>query len=146
MGKVPDFQATSFLLSSSALDRTIEIPWELLIAMKVLIVDDSEEMRRMIMHVIRHRVSEVIECDDGSEALDAYTQHHPDLVLMDMKMTNVDGLTATMGIKRMFPGAYVVIVSQFDSPALRETARLAGASDYINKADLLPLRDLLATY
>jgi CheY-like chemotaxis protein len=117
-----------------------------MIAMKVLIVDDSEEVRRMIMHFIRHQVNEVIECADGSEALDAYKQHSPDLVLMDIKMKNVDGLAATIGIKTMFPGAYVVIVSQFDSPALRETARRAGASDYINKADLLPLRELLATY
>ena len=111
--------------------------------MKVLIVEDSEPVRRMIKRFIRDQVDEFVECADGCEALGAYRQHHPDLVLMDNKMTQMGGFEATREIKAAFPEARVFIVSQWDSPALREAARAAGAESYISKADLLPLRDLL---
>jgi DNA-binding response OmpR family regulator len=111
--------------------------------MKVLIVDDNERMRRMLKRFIRDQVDECIECEDGSEALESYRQHNPDLVVMDVKMKDVDGLKATKEIKTAFPGAQVVIVSQWDSPALRISAREAGATTYITKANLLPLRDFL---
>jgi DNA-binding NarL/FixJ family response regulator len=64
------------------------------------------------------------------------------MVLMDIKMNQVGGFEATREIKAAFPEARVFIVSQWDSPALREAARAAGAESYISKADLLPLRDL----
>jgi len=111
--------------------------------MKVLIVEDSEEMRRVIKRFIRDQVDEFVECEDGSEAVAAYGQHRPDLVLMDIKMREVDGFEATREIKAAFSDAHVVIVSQWDSPALRETARLAGAEKYITKLDLMPLREYL---
>jgi DNA-binding NarL/FixJ family response regulator len=111
--------------------------------MKVLLVENSELVRRMIKRFIRDQVDEFVECSDGSQALDAYTKQRPDLVLMDIKMNQMGGFEATREIKAAFPAARVFIVSQWDSPALREAARAAGAESYISKADLLPLRDLL---
>ena len=111
--------------------------------MKILIVDDSEPVRRTIKNFIDDLVDEFIECSDGCEALDAYTQHRPDLVLMDIKMARVDGLEATRNIKAAFPEARVVIVSQWNGRGLCESALSAGAESYISKADLSPLRDLL---
>jgi DNA-binding NarL/FixJ family response regulator len=110
--------------------------------MKVLIVDDSWQIRRMIKRFIRDQVDEFVECEDGSEAFESYKKHRPDLVLMDVKMKGVDGLEATKEIKATFPDARVVIVSQWDSPALRMKAKQAGAATYITKTNLLPLRDL----
>ena len=111
--------------------------------MKILIVEDSEPMRRMVKSFVDDLVDEFVECGDGSQALDAYTRQHPDLVLMDIKMRQMGGFEATRQIKAAFPEARVFIVSQSDSPALREAARAAGAESYISKSDLLPLRDLL---
>ena len=111
--------------------------------MKVLIVDDSEPMRRMIKTLISDLVGEIFECSDGSEALAAYQQHLPDLVLMDVKMSETDGLAATRQIRQFFPEARIVMVSQWDDAALRENARLAGAEAYVGKSDLQPLRRIL---
>jgi NarL family two-component system response regulator LiaR len=80
--------------------------------MKVLIVDDNERMRLMIKRFIRDQVDEFIECEDCSKVLESYSQRNPDLVLMDVKMKNLDGLEATKEIKTAFPDAQVVIVSQ----------------------------------
>jgi two-component system chemotaxis response regulator CheY len=112
--------------------------------MKVLIVDDSEPMRRLIKTFVADLVQEVIERDDGSEALDAYRDHHPDVVLMDLKLKTLDGLAATRQIRALFPNARIVMVSQWEDAALRHEASLAGAEDYVGKSDLRPLRGILA--
>jgi CheY-like chemotaxis protein len=112
--------------------------------MKVLIVDDSEPMRRMIKTLISDLVGEIVECSDGSVALAAYQQHLPDLVLMDVKMSETDGLAATRQIKQLCPEARIVMVSQWEDEQLRENARSAGAEAYVGKSDLQPLRRILS--
>jgi CheY-like chemotaxis protein len=112
--------------------------------MKVLIVDDSKPMRQLISTFITDLSGAIFECGDGSEALAAYRKHRPDIVLMDLKMAVMDGLTATQQIRQYFPDAKIVIVSQWDDPPLREAARLAGAETIVSKADLLPLRLILS--
>jgi len=111
--------------------------------MKVMIVDDSVEVRRMITSFIGDLVSEFVECSDGCEALAIYAEQRPDLVLMDYQMTGMNGFQATRAIKKDFPDAHIVIVSQWDSAALREAAKDSGADAYVNKKSLLPLRDFV---
>ncbi len=112
--------------------------------MRVLIVDDSEPMRRMIKTYLADLIGEAFECGDGCEALTAYRQHQPDVVLMDLKMKKMDGLDATRQISESFPKARIVIVSQWDDAPMREAALSAGAEAYVGKSDLLPLRRILA--
>ena len=111
--------------------------------MKVLIVDDSQPMRRMIKTVISDLIGEVFECSDGSEALAAYREHLPDIVLMDVKMKVTDGIDATRQIKQSFPAARIVMVSQWEDPQIREDATLAGAEAFVGKSNLQPLREIL---
>jgi two-component system response regulator DegU len=110
----------------------------------LLIVDDSERMRRMIKRLIKNVLAEVWECSDGSQALEAYTTHHPDWVLMDIEMKDMDGITATREIRAIFPEARIVIVSNYDSDELRAAASEAGACGYIVKENLIDLRHLLS--
>ena len=109
----------------------------------LLIVDDSERMRRMIKSLIKDVLAQVYECSDGSQALAAYTAHQPDWVFMDIEMKDVDGITATRQITTQFPDARIVIVSNYDSDELREAATEAGALAFCSKANLLSLRSLI---
>jgi len=111
--------------------------------MKVMIVDDSEQVRRLITSFIDDLVSEFVECTNGSEALAAYAENQPDLVLMDYEMKGMNGFEATRQIKKDFPNAHIIIVSQWDSVGLREAAKEAGADAYVTKKSLLPLRDFV---
>jgi DNA-binding NarL/FixJ family response regulator len=111
--------------------------------MNFLIVEDNENMRRTIRSIIAALAGETHECSDGSEALAAYAEHLPDWVLMDVKMKEMDGITATHQIKAAFPKANIMIVSDYDDPDLRIAARRAGASEYIVKDSLLKMYDIL---
>jgi len=110
----------------------------------LLIVDDNKNMRRLISKIL-NGLGTIYECSDGCEALDAYTHHHPDWVIMDVHMPKMNGIRATREIKAAFPDARVVILSKFKDAETREAAREAGACDYVIKEDLLSLRRILAS-
>ena len=112
--------------------------------MKLLIVEDNSEMRRLIASLLRDLAESINECSDGAEALSAYTKHRPDWVLMDIKMDGLDGIAATKQIIEAFPGAQIMIVTDYDDAKLREAARSAGACEYVTKEDLLALRRILS--
>ncbi len=111
--------------------------------MKVLIVDDNPQMRRMIRRFLPASFDEVRECSDGAFALSDYIEFQPDLVLMDWQMKRMDGLTATGEILRIFPEACILLVTQFDDAELREAATESGARGFVAKDNLIMLRSIL---
>ena len=111
--------------------------------MTLLIVEDNAAMRQMLKKMVGDLVEAIAECSDGSEALAAYRAYRPAWVLMDLRMTIVDGLEATRQIITAFPDARIVIVTDYDDAGLRAAARRAGACAYVVKENLLQLRQLL---
>jgi CheY-like chemotaxis protein len=111
--------------------------------MKVMIVEDNDQMRRLIRSLVALLADDIYECSDGAEAVAAYAAHRPDWVLMDVEMKEMDGITATRKIKEAFADAKIVIVTQYDDAQLREAARAAGASEYVLKDNLLAVRQIL---
>jgi CheY-like chemotaxis protein len=106
----------------------------------ILIVEDNSQMRRTLRELLGDVVTTCYECSDGQAALAAYQQYHPDWVLMDLKMAEMDGLRATAAI---CAAARILIVTNYDDPALREAARQAGACGFVPKENLLELRALI---
>jgi two-component system response regulator DegU len=112
--------------------------------MKILIVDDNRAVRRLVRHAISEIADEVIERSDGDEALAAYIEHRPDLVLMDVRMPRMDGLVATRLLKGQFPEARIFMVTDYDDDQVRSAAMEAGASGYALKQNLTELDTLLS--
>jgi len=113
--------------------------------MRILITDDHAEMRQLIKTVIADLAAGMIECENGSEALDIYRESQPDWVIMDIKMPVTDGISATRQIKAAFPTARIIIVTDYDDRRLRRAALSAGACEYIIKDELIRLREILQT-
>jgi CheY-like chemotaxis protein len=110
--------------------------------MKILIVEDNRAMRHLLTSIVGD-LAEVFECDDGAKALAFYDEHRPDWVLMDIRMSDVNGIEATRRIVGAYNDARVVIVTNYNDERLRETARVAGACGYVLKEDLFSLRRIL---
>jgi len=111
--------------------------------MNLLIVEDNEKMRRMIRQVVADLAERIDECADGGEALSLYAAYPPDYVLMDIQMKNVNGIAATRQICERFSDARIIIVTNYNDQAFRESAREAGALGYVLKENLLDVRRIL---
>ena len=111
--------------------------------MCLMIVDDNAEMRRVIRRIVSGIATEIVECEDGNEALAAYTRTRPDWVLMDIEMSGVDGITATRLITTAYPDARVIIVTNHHHEQYRQAASECGACGYVLKENLLDLCNLV---
>jgi len=109
--------------------------------MKVLIVDDNAEVRTFIRSLLRDVAREFVECACGEEALATFPVELPDWTLMDVVMPGMDGLTATRRIRARFPEARILIMTQHLK--LRDSAREAGATDFVSKEELFRLESLI---
>ncbi len=110
---------------------------------RVLIVDDVPQVRRELHTLLPllDAIEIVGEADNGQGAIESATALQPDVILMDVEMPIVDGLTATCTIKQQCPQCHIIILSIHDDEAVRAQARLAGADDFIDKG--APLAALL---
>jgi CheY-like chemotaxis protein len=111
--------------------------------MKLLIADDNPSIRELLRSMCGHLFEDILECEDGDEAISLCSSENPDWVLMDIQMKRTDGLTATKKIKEERPEIRVVIVSQFTDKSFIEEAFKAGATDFVSKADLTRLEEIL---
>jgi CheY-like chemotaxis protein len=111
--------------------------------MKFLIVDDNAAVRRLIRSIVLPLAGDICECTDGADALSAYLAQRPDVVLMDIRMKEVNGIQATKQIREADRKARILIVTGYDDTELRQASMDAGACGYVLKDNLLELVRLL---
>ena len=100
---------------------------------KVLIVDDSAMSRRMARRILEQGGYSVIEADEGMAALETYFLEKPDLVLLDLVMTGMNGLDVLAKLRELDPGARVVVASADIQSSTRRMVEDAGARSFITK-------------
>lgn len=102
---------------------------------QVLIVDDQLRVREGLQLRLKLEpdIEVVGQAADGLAALRQVRGLQPDVVIMDVEMPRMDGLTATAALTELFPRCAVIIHSLHDGAPLRERAREAGAVDFVPK-------------
>jgi len=100
-------------------------------------------VRRLLRHAVAPVANCIWECEDGDKALAIYEEHRPDVVLMDIRMSRLDGLAAMKQIRHFDPAARVIIVTAYDDNSLRNAAREAGSCAYVLKENLLDLAQIV---
>lgn len=117
----------------------------------ILIIEDHEALRDSLRKWLTtvFPETEFLEGKNTEEALAIMSKRLPDVVLMDIKLPETDGIETTRRIKKKYPDTKVVILSMYDAEEYRSSAESAGASVYIPKhkmyAELIPvLKTLLS--
>lgn len=109
---------------------------------RLLVVDDQRLMRDGIVSLLSLQ-SEVLivgTAVNGKEAISKTEELRPDVILMDVRMPVMDGVTATAHIKRQFPACKILMLTTFDDEEYVMQALLAGANGYLLKN--IPEKDL----
>ncbi|HYR73029.1 MAG TPA: response regulator [Candidatus Acidoferrum sp.] len=100
---------------------------------RVLVVDDELEFRKVLAEYLEDRGFDVIEAQDGEEALLRVPDFHPHIVLMDVMMAGMGGVEALKRIKTAAPETCVIMVTAVEDIDSARGALALGASDYVTK-------------
>lgn len=99
----------------------------------VLTIEDEEDVRRSISAFLEDRGFAVLEAENGRTGLDVFHRVHPDVVLVDLRMPEVDGLEVLSTIKRESPDTPTIVVSGTGAISDAVEALRRGAWDYVLK-------------
>jgi two-component system chemotaxis response regulator CheY len=100
---------------------------------KILVVDDAQFLRVRISKMLQADGHEVIEAENGVVAVQAYKTNKPAIVLMDITMPEMDGLTALKEIRAHDPNAKVVMLTALGQESVVLEAIKSGAKDFVVK-------------
>ena len=116
----------------------------------ILVVDDDQHTRKLLQFVLTHDGHEVVEAEDGLDALRQLSRVRPDLVILDVLMPNLDGFSTLQQIraKPQFKDLPIIFLSSRADVSAEYSGLAAGAQHYIVKPfkvqDLLQhIRDML---
>jgi two-component system NarL family response regulator len=102
---------------------------------RLLITDDHAVVRMGLVAVLSHHpdLTVVAQAEDGVEAVRLFGEIRPDVTVMDVRMPNKDGISATSEIRRIDPQARVLMLTTYDTEEDVHRAMAAGASGYVLK-------------
>ncbi|PSQ89474.1 MAG: two-component system response regulator [Bacteroidetes bacterium QS_8_64_10] len=107
---------------------------------KILLVEDDEDSFDMLARSLKREDYKAVGARDGEEALEVAKEEHPDLILMDIRLPEIDGLEATRRIRDSANGSDVPIIAltAYAMENDQEEAREAGCDDYHVKPVAFP--------
>lgn len=104
-------------------------------SLKVAIVDDSQTMRDMVSYTLKEAGYQVIEAEDGQIALTMLSTTKPDIVITDLNMPNIDGITLIRQLRARaeYQGVPILMLTTESDAEKKNAGREAGATGWIVK-------------
>jgi len=108
----------------------------------ILVVDDQMGVRRLLFETFKEDGHQVRMAGNGNEALRSLGEFQPDLIIMDMKMPEMNGIDTLKEIRTFDNKVKVIMMTAYGDAQIMEKAKEQGVEHYINKPfDLFELRD-----
>jgi CheY-like chemotaxis protein len=100
----------------------------------ILVVDDFDDTRLLLRTWLQKKGYRVVEAENGQQAIEEAENLQPDLIIMDVEMPELDGLSATRKIRAKAASAEVpiVVVSAYAADQFRDAALEAGCNEYVS--------------
>jgi CheY-like chemotaxis protein len=112
---------------------------------KVLVIDDEPEARVLLDIHLRHRGYDVLLAGDGWKGLQLYHQEHPDVILLDLNMPELDGITVLKQIRAVDLKQPVIVMTADSNPETERQVRAIGVNEFVLKScSMHLLEDTLA--
>ena len=114
----------------------------------LLYVEDDRELREQFVRILQSKFKQVIEAEDGLQALEKYELHNPDMMLVDINIPKIDGLEVIELVRRNDKHTPIIVLSAYSDQIKLLKAIKLGLSDYLIKPvpqkKLIYLFELLA--
>jgi CheY-like chemotaxis protein len=104
---------------------------------KILVIDDDRGIRHLLDTFLRHKGYEVILAESGETGLELFRQDHPDVIVLDLKMPDMDGLTVLSHIRSLSTQQPVIIFSGAYTPKMDQQIRALGITELVKKGGSL---------
>lgn len=99
----------------------------------IMVVDDEPQIRALLRDFLRKKGYEVYPCAGGAEAVEKLPDVKPAVILLDMRMPGMDGLTTLKKIREIDPAVGVIMITAVEDQTMADSAMKLGAYDYILK-------------
>jgi DNA-binding response OmpR family regulator len=106
---------------------------------KVLVIDDEPNIRALLDMRLRHQGYEVLFADSGWKGLQLYRQEHPDVIVLDLRMPELDGVAVLKEIRSVDLRQPVIILTGDTTPETERQVRALGVSEFIVKGSSMKL-------
>ena len=106
---------------------------------KILVIDDEPNVRTLLEMRLRHQGYEVLIADNGRKGLQLYRQEHPDVIVLDLRMPELDGFTVLKEIRGVDLKQPVIVLTGDMTPSVERQVRALGVSDFIVKGSSMNL-------
>jgi CheY-like chemotaxis protein len=100
---------------------------------KVLVIDDEPGIRNLLDTLLRRKGYDVVVAESGQKGLDLFRQEHPDIIVLDLKMPEMDGLTVLRQIHSLDPKKPVIILTGAGTAEAERQVRALGVTEYVEK-------------
>ncbi len=103
-------------------------------APRILVIDDEEDLRNSVADVIRILVNaDVVECPDGPAAIQAHQERPADMVVIDYRMPQMNGLQTSAVLRKMTPGVGIILFTAYHDTGILAEARRDGIDFVLGK-------------
>ena len=106
---------------------------------KILVIDDEPSIRDLLDTLLSRKGYDVILTDSGQKGLEVFRRARPDVVVLDLKMPGMDGLTVLQQVRSLNPKQPVIVLTGAGTPETEQQVRALGVTEFVEKAFSLHL-------
>ena len=100
---------------------------------KILVIDDEPSIRSLLDTLLRRKGYDVVLADSGRKGLELFRREHPDVIVLDLKMPEMDGLTVLRQIHSLDPKKPVIILTGAGNTEAEQQVRALGVTEYVER-------------
>ena len=98
---------------------------------KILVIDDEQGIRDLLDTLLRRKGYDVVLAASGQKGLEIFSRERPDVIVLDLKMPGMDGLTVLQQVRSHNPEQPVIILTGAGTPEAEQQVRALGVTEYV---------------
>ena len=100
---------------------------------KILVIDDEQGIRDLLDTILSRKGYDVVLAESGRKGLEFFRRERPDVIVLDLKMPGMDGLTVLQQVRSLNPKQPVIILTGAGTPETEQQVRALGVTEFVEK-------------